>query len=147
MGICRNSQRCWCELKLGGFKLADVITHSTNHCQKSHTYGIMCINMQPDQDYIHSTTFNYHMYLNLGTLLSHPFICINLYPSSRSPSCGPYTREFRGHYHSYSPHNTEPNREYPNWYSVLLPVPTSLVERIESGAFIMMGDLILTRIR
>ena len=82
----------------------------------------MCINMQPDQHYY--TQYNFQLpFLKLGTPIP-PFYwkhCINFCPSPTSPPHGAYTREFRGHYHLYSPQTTKPNWEYPNWYSV----PTS----------------------
>ena len=72
LAIFPNSWCCWREFKLGPFQSVDVITCSTNHHQTSHKYGIMCINMQPDQYYIQSTTFKHHS--SSLVPLSHFFI-------------------------------------------------------------------------
>ena len=64
------------------------------------------------------TQYNFQLpFLNLGTLLSHLFICTNFCLYLRSLPHGSYTRAFWGHYRSYSPLTTKPNWEYPNWYS------------------------------
>ena len=66
--------------------------------------------------------------------------------SPRSPLHGPYTGEFRGHTHSYPTHTLPHQLESIQTGTVLSPVPTSLVEKIEFSAFIKMGDLIPTRL-
>ena len=63
----------------------------------------MCINMQP-------VTTIYTIQLAIAIpqpqySLSHPLFVPLSAPSPRSPLHGPYTGEFRGHTHSYSPHH------------------------------------------
>ena len=70
---------------------------------------------------LHTVLLSIIIPLTLVPPLFHLFIRTNLCPSPRSSPCGPYTREFRGCYHSHSPHTTKPNWEYSNWYSA----PTS----------------------
>ena len=66
--------------------------------------------------------------------------------SPRSPLHGPYTGEFWGHTHSSPTHTLPHQLESIQTGTVLSPVPTSLVEKIESSAFIKIGDLIPTRL-
>ena len=66
--------------------------------------------------------------------------------SPRSLLHGPYTGEFRGHTYSYPTHTLPHQLESIQTGTVLSPVPTSLVEKIESSAFIKTGDLIPTRL-
>ena len=67
--------------------------------------------------------------------------------SPRSPLHGPYTGEFRGHTHSYPTHThyrTNLRVSKLLWFSLQFQLP--LWKKIESSAFIKMGDLIPTRL-
>ena len=93
----------------------------------------MCINTIT----IHSTTFYSH-----SSTLVPPFLCTNFCPSPRPPLLGPYTGEFLGHSHPIPLSQLE----HISTGTTLPPVPTFLVEKLESGAFIEMGDLIPTHL-
>ena len=117
--------------------MAGFIACCANH-QTSHTYGIM--HLYKYHYYTHSTTFYYHSSTLVLFLLFHL-----LYE--------PISADLR--YVDLILENIEDTRTHPTLPSqlknistgtALLPVPTFFVEKIESGAFIEMGDLIPTRL-
>ena len=106
----------------------------------------MCINMQPA-----TTIYTIQLAITIPQpqySLTHLSYVPLSAPFSRSPLHGPYTGEIWGHTHSYPPHTHTLLHQLESIQTgtVLSPVPTSLVEKIESSAFIKMGDLIPTHL-
>ena len=122
--------------------MADFITCSINHRQISHTYGTMRIDMHPVST-IYNTTCNCYSSTSVFPCPSFIYHFLPLLPDLRHVNLIPGNLEDTPTRISPTPaHQLESSQTG----TILPPVPTSLVEKIKSGAFIEMGDLIPTRL-